>query len=189
MLYHSEQKLILPCSETMHGIDNWPEYAQIKANLRKFVMSVLNDPTHPRYRTYCYLQRASINRSGTHGETSLVRTLHAASLHQKFGRFPMVRSQNLWPIHQVFAEYYNVELMQFEDIILDEDDTICYERPLTRGRDLGITGTSPRKRQVWIFKEMGHFTPGQPIAGAPQPFFLDIRRNIHRRVSKFPWHP
>lgn len=48
-------------------------WAEIKANLRFYFMSVITNPAHPRYKMYHVLQRLSARRSNTFGETVRVQ--------------------------------------------------------------------------------------------------------------------
>ena len=72
----------------------------MKADIRMYFTSILNDPSHDRYRTYVQIEVMSRFRSGTYGETSLLR-----SLHNNDRELPCWRPRNYLGVNQVVAEY------------------------------------------------------------------------------------
>lgn len=152
-------------------------------------MSALNDPRHPRYRTYCYLQAASSERvSATeHGRYSAVRCLHCCNDGTGKGRWTpdeSVNDRNL-PIIQAFADYYNVEVLHFEEY-WQPNPANPNDLPFDNGDSRGPPNAA---RQIYIIKAFSHHTPCQRPAGTPPNWKLVIPRPAHERVGVFPWHP
>ena len=56
-------------------------FAVMKADIRKYFMSVLNDPGNFRYRTYAQIELDSTWVAARAGTTSLARSLHNNEIH------------------------------------------------------------------------------------------------------------
>lgn len=120
------------------------------------------------------------------GETSLVRSLHACSPNSGYARYrPSAIYDKSCCLNQVFADYYDVELMEFEDTtgFNEETDEPIFDKPVSRGprhRDV---------RQVWIHYDSNHCRPWHPPRGQRPNFRVNMNDTLADRVDTYPWHP
>lgn len=160
-------------------------------------MSVLNDQRHPRYRTYCFLQAASVRRTTAYDETSFVRSLHACSLRAGISRWIPGVFERKWgnpelmATHQAFADYYNAEVFLFEDDLANwdsDDENIDPENPPPVPTIARVRGRE-EERQVFVYLLTNHYEGVHPPRDAIPGWKLDYPLEAEERVDIFPWHP
>jgi len=108
--------------------DDWRRYAEVKANIRKSFMHVINSPVHVRHRTYVQMQTASVFVSPRQANTveereyGIARCLHSSKVTETWDTIrdagELITASSIFreawppnyglPLNQIVADYYHV---------------------------------------------------------------------------------